>query len=408
LMELFDAIGDICAASDKKLVLMIDEVDSATNNQVFLDFLAQLRSDYIRRMEQPTFQSVILAGVYDVKNLKRKLRPEDEHKVNSPWNIAADFNVDMSFHPDDIAGMLEEYRRDHNCSFETDFAAQLIYDYTEGYPFLVSRMCQIIDEQLLGKENFETSDKAWGLRGIDEAARQIETEKNTLFESLISKLVNSKELKDIIKRILFNGAEIPYVAMNPAIEQATMFGFIREKDGKAVVANRIFETVLYNLLLTAPEEQKHEIWKAGEIAKPTFIKNGQLDVDLILEHFVATFDDLYGDRDQKFVEEDGRRYFLLYLKPIINGTGNYYIESRTRNNERTDIIIDYLGRQYIIELKIWRGNSYNTRGEQQLTEYLDFYHLNKGWMLSFCFNKNKKIGIKTVSVVGRTLVEAVV
>ena len=163
-----------------------------------------------------------------------------------------------------------------------------------------------------------------------------------------------------------------------------------------------------NLLLTAPKEQKRGIWKAGEIAKPGFIKNGQLDIDLILEHFVVTFDDLYGDRDQKFVEEDGKRYFLLYLKPIINGTGNYYIEARTRNNERTDIIIDYLGRQYIIELKIWRGNSYNERGERQLTEYLDYYHLHRGWMLSFCFNKNKKIGIKTVDVAGRTLVEAVV
>ena len=31
------------------IVLIIDEVDSATNNQVFLDFLAQLREGYIRR-----------------------------------------------------------------------------------------------------------------------------------------------------------------------------------------------------------------------------------------------------------------------------------------------------------------------------------------------------------------------
>ena len=29
------------------------------------------------------------AKVYDVKNLKRKIRPESENKVNSPWNIAA-------------------------------------------------------------------------------------------------------------------------------------------------------------------------------------------------------------------------------------------------------------------------------------------------------------------------------
>ena len=46
-----------------------------------------------------TFHSVILAGVYDIKNLKLKLRPDAEKKYNSPWNIAADFNVDMTLHP---------------------------------------------------------------------------------------------------------------------------------------------------------------------------------------------------------------------------------------------------------------------------------------------------------------------
>ena len=40
LKELFEQLSDICAAADKKIVLMIDEVDSASNNQVFLDFLA--------------------------------------------------------------------------------------------------------------------------------------------------------------------------------------------------------------------------------------------------------------------------------------------------------------------------------------------------------------------------------
>ena len=47
-----------------------------------------------------TFQSVILAGVTDIKNLKRRLQPNEEHKFNSPWNIAADFNVDMSLSAD--------------------------------------------------------------------------------------------------------------------------------------------------------------------------------------------------------------------------------------------------------------------------------------------------------------------
>ena len=41
LDELFDMLMEWCFESDKKIVLMFDEVDSATNNQVFLDFLAQ-------------------------------------------------------------------------------------------------------------------------------------------------------------------------------------------------------------------------------------------------------------------------------------------------------------------------------------------------------------------------------
>ena len=71
---------------------------------------------------------------------------------------------------------------------------------------------------------------------------------------------------------------------------------------------------------------------------------------------------------------------MLYLKPIINGTGNYYIEARTRNMQRTDVIIDYCGKQYIVELKIWRGNAYNEQGEKQLLEYMDAYRLDRGYL----------------------------
>lgn len=74
LNELFDCISRICGCSLRPVILMIDEVDSASNNQVFIDFLAQLRAYYLKRDKMPTFHSVILAGVYNIKNLKLKLR----------------------------------------------------------------------------------------------------------------------------------------------------------------------------------------------------------------------------------------------------------------------------------------------------------------------------------------------
>ena len=154
----------------------------------------------------------------------------------------------------------------------------------------------------------------------------------------------------------------------------TMFGFIKEKDGQAVISNRIFETRLYNLFLSE-ELTNSVIYQSGERDKNQFIKDGILNMELVLEKFMIHFHDIYGKNTAQFVEENGRRLFLLYLKPIINGTGNYYIEAQTRDQTRTDVIVDYSGRQYVIELKIWRGDEYNKRGEKQLAEYLDYYHL---------------------------------
>ena len=82
----------------------------------------------------------------------------------------------------------------------------------------------------------------------------------------------------------------------------------------------------------------------------------------------------------------------MYLKPIINGTGNYYVEARTRDLRRTDVIIDYRGQQEIVEMKIWHGEEYNRKGEEQLAGYLEDYRLDKGYLVTFSFNKRKKGG----------------
>lgn len=80
-------IARLC--SSHHCVLIIDEVDAAGNYPEFIKFLGVLRDMYLKRDEMPAFQSVILAGVYDIKNLKLKIRPEEQHQYNSPWNIAA-------------------------------------------------------------------------------------------------------------------------------------------------------------------------------------------------------------------------------------------------------------------------------------------------------------------------------
>lgn len=407
LSRLFGFLSDLCDTAEKPVVMIIDEADSATNNQVFLDFLAQLRSYYLDREASPTFQSVILAGVYDVKNIKIKIRSDSEHKVNSPWNIATDFLVDMSLNRSGIRGMLEQYEADHHTGMDTELMASEIYDYTSGYPFLVSKVCKLLDERVAGSKKFPQVSDAWTKEGLHAAVNILISEKNTLFDSLTKKLVDYPELKEMLSSILFGGKDYPYVATNHVIEMAAMFGFVYNDHNVVKVSNRIFETVLYNHLLSE-EIVNSQMYDSALANKYRFTESRRLNMKKVLEGFVKAFGEISQGKDEKFLEEEGRKYFMLYLKPIINGIGHSYVEARTRNLGRTDLVVDYLGEQFVIEMKIWNGPKYHANGETQTIEYLDYYRLKKGYMVTFNFNKHKETGVKEVRYGDYTLIEAVV
>lgn len=404
--EVSNFISKMCQETEKPVVLIIDEVDQASDQKIFLDFLGMLRAKYLKRNSRPTFVSVILASVYDIKNLKQKIRGEENHQYNSPWNIAADFNIDMSFSKADIKGMLSEYEKDCQWGMDLNIAADLIYDFTSGYPYLVSRVCKIIDEKLIQKDRWDAK-QAWARDGILEAVKLLIKESSTLFDDMRKKLDDFPTLRNILEEILFKGSQMPYNRYNQVMDIGIMFGFLREENHVVAIANRVFEMFFYNLFISEQALQS-TMYQKGDEDKKKFLKNENLNMELILKKFVEHFTEIYGDNDCKFVEENGRRLFLLYLKPIINGTGNYYIEAQTRDRKRTDIIVDYLGEQYIIELKIWHGEEYNQRGEKQLAEYLDFYHMDKGYMISFNFNKNKKVGLWEIQCGDKRILEAVV
>ena len=407
LSEMFYELSKMCKLSSKPVVLMIDEVDSASNNQVFIDFLALLRHYYIKRSKKPIFHSVILAGVYDIKNLKLKIRPSQERQYNSPWNIAAAFDIDMSFSAGQIAAMLREYETDKRTGMDTENISENIYQYTAGYPYLVSALCKILDEKLPGYEKFAYDKNVWTNKGVSEAVKILLKSHTPLFDSLVKQLDMFPNLRKMTEDILFQGKQIVFSSAEKSIRLGCMFGFLKESNDQVIVANRIFEMYLLNLFM-AEESLESEMFRQGQNDKNQFVTDSKLNMDLVLKKFVEYFNEIYGDNDDKFLEKYGRKFFLLYLKPIINGVGNYYIEAQTRDARRTDVIVDYLGEQFVIALKIWHGSEYKERGEKQLSDYLDYFHKEKGYLLSFNFNKKKEIGVKELKIGEKTIIEAVV
>ncbi len=407
--ELFRIFMRWFQETERNVVLIIDETDSAANHQVFLDFLAQLRSLYLKREKNPdvkTFQSVILAGVTDIRHWKSR----SGNRETTPFNIAADFTVDMSLSEVGIKGMLDEYEADHHTEMDTRMISREIRAYTAGYPFLVSRICQLIDERFV-PEKYSTLREAWTEDGIQEAVKVIVTEKNTLFDSLMSKLREYDHLRSQLRRILLQGETIEYLPDDPAQEQLMMYGFIINCHNTVAVSNKLFEIRLYRTYL-GESRFADELRGSALDHKPEFTKNGELNIRLIMARFIETqkiIRNLMDDEaEKKFLEEEGREKFLTYLSPIIIGAGTFSIEEQTRDRTRMDVVIHYLGKRYVIEMKIRQGAKIRSDGEQQVIEYLNRYGLSTGYMLSFSFNKHKETGVYDVKFGDKLLIEGIV
>lgn len=379
--DLSNLITDFCQASPKPVLLLIDEVDKSCDNQLFLSFIGMLRELYLQRTRRgmkSTFHSVVLAGVYDIKNLKLKLRPDEEKKYNSPWNIAADFNVDMTFHPEEIAQMLGDYENDEHTGMDIQAISEEIYKYTNGYPFLVSYICKIIDEQF---------DKNWTTESVVRAVKMIVQGGSTLMDDLSKNLEHYPDFREFMFQVAVNSEDYAYTLLNPMVSMGNMFSYIRNRNGRVAIHNLVFEEALY-LYYTVDYSIKNSARLSPFITN--YIVNGKLHMEHVVTRFRGLMREEYRDSTVPFLEREGRLLFLTFLKPIINGTGFYYVEPQTRDNRRMDLVVTYDKEEFVVELKIWRGDKYEEKGRDQLSNYLATRGMEKGYLVTFDFSKDKK------------------
>ena len=374
-----------------KVVLMIDEVDKASNNRLFLHFLGVLRSKYLLRQacKDHTFHSVILAGITDIKNLKLKmindglhLPLKEEGKVaNSPWNIAANFNVDMSFSAEEISTMLSEYESDKKTGKDMNACANEIHEHTNGYPFLVSRICQCIDEEL---------DKDWTPEGINQAMRIIHTERSTLFDDLVKNMENNLDLQHFIYELFIEGEHKLFTYANMTTAQAIAYGYIKKSPDSrgAVISNKIFESFFTDYFISKMKHRINGKRKPGVIYKDV-IKDGMFDMAACLVRFAEYFREIYTEKEEHFFEKHGRLLFMTFLTPLLNGQGFIHIETQLTDQRRMDLVVDFEKEQFIVELKLWRGDAAKDRAYEQLLGYMETKNAKEGYLLTLDFRKTK-------------------
>jgi len=385
---------------DKKIVLMIDEVDKTSNNVVFLNFLSKLRDKFLARRKKKdfTFHSVILAGVYDIRNIKLKLIQEglltpqtDETAINnSPWNIAVQFKVDMSFSVPEIETMLVEYEKDYQTGMDISEVANKIHSYTGGYPVLVSSICKYIDEDLK---------KQWDALGVRRAVKLLlaQEENPPLFDSLIKNLTSNDQLSDMVYDILMLGGRWSFTFANPVVGLGVRYGYFKKVGSRVKISNKIFELWMTDYFVNKDQLEKLKPLVPTSV-QLGIIEDGKFNMQTCLEKFAKYYYQHYSGKDVEFIEREARYFFLFFLNPILNGRGFAQIESQFTDDRRMDVVVNYLEQQFVVELKIWRGSARHEQAYEQLEGYMDKLSVHEGYLLTFNFNKGKEQHQKWVEV----------
>ena len=400
---LSEHIGKMCR--NQKIVLIIDEVDKTSDNRVFLQFLGTLRAKYLDREDEigATFHSVILVGVYDIKNIKLKMihdglyTPElgENHLRNSPWNIATDFKVDMAFDSREIETMLAEYEKDYQTGMDAVAIAKEIFTYTNGYPFMVSRLCQLVHSEELG----------WDIYGVRSAVSLLVREDNRLFSDMAKNLENHKDLYDLMYDVIILGITRSFAVDSPSIEMAFRYGYItHNKRYRVQTFNKIFETRMSHYFVA-----KNEINSPRQKTTALYhniATDDYFDMALCLEKFAEFWNkDIFPVKEKQFLEIQYRLSFLSYLKPLLNGIGHYHIESQLSDERRMDLVVNYARHEYVLELKRIFTESDRTEGISQLLGYMDSRGADTGYYLTFDFRKKSESKVEWLEFDGKRILE---
>lgn len=383
------AITELVLQTDKKVVVLIDEVDRSSNYQLFISFLGLLRNKFLQQEDMKTFHSVILAGLHDIKTLKLRMRPEEEKSFNSPWNIAVPYKINMNLSPSAIKPMLEDYMQEQNVAMDAQLIAERLFYLTSGYPYLVSHLCRIIAEEIIPTKTV----KEWTEADVNKAFQLIIRERgNANFDTVVKNLNEYPKLYELVYAMVIEGQGFPYDNNDKTINLGIMHGILSLSETETlIIHNRIYRELIANMMISE--------WRTGNLGKrsidvfdvvsPYHLPNKGLDMQKVLENFQAFMRKEYSSKDRDFVEREGRILFLAFMRPILNGAGYDFKEPQVSEEKRLDLVITYYQHLYVAELKIWYGEQAHQKGLIQLADYLDSLGLDTGFLLIFDHNKKK-------------------
>ena len=141
-------LGEVQQKLGKPLVLLLDEYD-APPRKLVLAMLRSFRSALsLAEDGRPFAHSITLCGKTHVRDLRDELRPtgDETRGTGSLWNISLPLPL-PTLSQSELDTLLEQYSIESGVPWRRD-AKELLWEQTRGQPWLVSRICYLIDDQL--------------------------------------------------------------------------------------------------------------------------------------------------------------------------------------------------------------------------------------------------------------------
>ncbi|KJJ83535.1 ATPase domain protein, prokaryote domain protein [Candidatus Omnitrophus magneticus] len=362
---------DWAISQTKPIVLLLDEIDSLYDD-VLVSVLRQLRNGFqIRPKRFPS--TVALVGLRDVREFKTKVRPSEVSLVSgSPFNIKAESILLGTFTKEEITELYSQHTKDTGQIFLKEVVDR-IYELTGGQPWLVNAIAREIVVKILN-EDFT---KKITLDHVESAKENIIQRRDTHLDSLIDKL-KEERVKNIVSAII-NGDGVLFDNYDDSLLYCRDLGIISET--KPIrIANEIYREIIPRVL---NRNLQDSIEEEGE-TKWYIKSNGKLDMDKLLK----AFQEFYSENSEVWLErfdykEAGPHLLLMaFLQRVINGGGRINREMAVGTG-RTDLLIEFNGDKFVLELKLKRMPSARQKGLDQISRYLDTLGMTKGYLILF-------------------------
>ena len=393
LASLLDSDSHNQVLAFKRVVLLIDEFDGIPQDAVS-DFLYTLRLIYLSdELQCP--HSVGIVGVKSISQL-------NYDRSISPFNIQDEFRL-PNFTLKQVQELLSQYTDEVGQDFAPEVIAS-IHKQTAGQPVLVNRFAQILTEEM----DIPKTETITPIH-FSTAHTQLLRGRNTNIQHLTTNIRRDPRFESMLMRIMAREEGVDFNLDDEVISELATYGVIREApDGMCEIVNPIY---LYRIMRTfKPAINGLEDDYFSEDADTCFLDyltpTGQIDMVPILDNF-RDFIARVGfrilqvtDTPQEYI---GQHLLYAYLEQFVRSVGgNIYLEVQTGRG-RMDLLLIHNQRKYIVETKIWEGNSRYAAGKKQLAAYMELESTVEGYYVVFDHRHSPEPRVETETVDGVTI-----